>query len=186
MKVYSDSKVSAFLRDVTVDQQIRFLNEWNAKEGVEEDIFNYAIAYDQNNREPLFYESYPGSIVNVSQLQHTLKKAKSYGYEYIGFILDRGYFCKENICLMDDNGYDFVIIVKGMKSLVGELVLEARGSFENDRRNSIWAFKASGTTIKRKLYASDKKERYFHIYYDDGRKAAERERLEDKIDRIGR
>lgn len=87
---------------------------------------------------------------------------------------------------MDDNGYDFVIIVKGMKSLVSELVLEARGSFENDRRNSIWAFKASGTMIKRKLYASDKKERYFHICYDDGRKAAERERLEDKIDRIGR
>lgn len=218
MKVYSDSKVSAFLRNVTVDQRIRFLNEWNAKrdhreriyisydstnkksqagdiemvelghakEGVEEDIFNYAIAYDRNNREPLFYESYPGSIVDVSQLQHTLKKAKSYGYEHIGFILDRGYFCKENICFMDDNGYDFVIMVKGMKSLVSELVLEARGCFENDRRNSIRAFKASGTTIKRKLYASDKKERYFHIYYDDGRKAAEREKLEDKIDRMGR
>ncbi len=32
-------------------------------------IFNYAIAYDRNNREPLFYEDYPGSIVDVSQLQ---------------------------------------------------------------------------------------------------------------------
>lgn len=51
----------------------------HAKEGEETDIFNYAIAYDRNNREPLFYESYPGSIVDVSQLQHTLKKAKSYG-----------------------------------------------------------------------------------------------------------
>lgn len=87
---------------------------------------------------------------------------------------------------MDDNGYDFVIMVKGMKSLVSELVLEARGSFENDRRNSIRAYKASGTTIKRKLYASDKKERYFHIYYNDGRKASEREKLEDKIGWMGR
>ena len=218
MKIYSDSKVSDFLRDVTIDQRIRFLNEWNgkrdhreriyisydstnkksqagnidmvelgyAKEGVEEDIFNYAIAYDRNNREPLFYESYPGSIVDVSQLQYTLRKAKSYGYEHIGFILDRGYFCKENICFMDENGYDFVIMVKGMKSLVSELVLEAKGSFEDDRKNSIRAFKVSGVTIKRKLYATDKKERYFHIYYDDGRKAAERENLEDKIDRMGR
>lgn len=218
MKVYSDSKVSDFLRDVTTDQRIRFLNEWNekrdhreriyisydstnkrsqageidmvelghTKEGIEEDIFNYAIAYDRNNREPLFYESYPGSIVDVSQLQHTLKKAKSYGYEHIGFILDRGYFCKENICFMDDNGYGFVIMVKGMKSLVSDLVLEVQGSFENDRRNSIRAFKVSGTTIKGKLYATDKKERYFHIYYDDGRKASDREQLEDKIDRMGR
>ena len=218
MKVYSDSKVSKFLQDVTIDQRIRFLNEWNArrdhrekiyisydstnkksrageidmvelghaKEGIEEEIFNYAVAYDRNNREPLFYESYPGSIVDVSQLQHTLKKAKSYGYEHIGFILDRGYFCKENICFMDDNGYDFVIMVKGMKSLVSELVLQSQGTFENDRRKSIRSFKVSGTTVRRKLYASDRKERYFHIYYDDGRKAADREKLEDKIDRMGR
>ena len=218
MKVYSDSKVSDFLKDVTVDQRIQFLNEWNSKrdhrekiyisydstnkksqageiemvelghskEGIEEDIFNYAVAYDRNNREPLFYESYPGSIVDVSQLQHTLKKAKSYGYEHIGFILDRGYFCKENIRFMDDNKYDFVIMVKGIKSLVSSLILEVQGSFENDRRNSIRAYKVSGTTVKRKLYAGDSRERYFHIYYDDGKKAGERERFEDRIDRMSR
>lgn len=218
MKVYSDSKVSDFMRDITIDQRIQFLNEWNAKrdhrekiyisydstnkksqageidmvelghakEGVEEDIFNYAIAYDRNNSEPLFYESYPGSIVDVSQLQHTLKKAKGYGYEHIGFILDRGYFCKENIHFMDENSYDFVIMVKGMRSLVSDLILETQGTFENDRKKSIRVFKVSGTTIKRKLYANDKKERYFHIYYDDGRKASDREKLEDKIDRMSR
>lgn len=218
MRIYSDSKVSDFLRDISVDQRIQFLNEWNAKrdhrekiyvsydstnklsqagdidlvelghakEGLETDIFNYAIAYDRNNREPLFYEAYPGSIVDVSQLQHTLRKAKGYGYEHIGFILDRGYFCKENICFMDDSGYDFVIMVKGMKALVSELILEVQGTFENDRRNSIRAFRVSGTTVKRKLYATDKKERYFHIYYDDGKKASEREKFEEKIDRMGK
>ena len=218
MRIYSDSKVSDFLQEVTIDQRIRFLNEWNAhrdhrekiyisydstnkisqagdidmvelghaKEGVETDIFNYAIAYDRNNREPLFYEAYPGSIVDVSQLQYTLKKAKGYGYEHIGFILDRGYFCKENISFMDDNGYDFVIMVKGMKSLVSDLILEVQGQFENDRRKSIRAYKVSGITIKRKLYATDKKERYFHIYYDDGKKASEREQFENKIDRMGK
>ena len=158
----------------------------HAKEGIETDIFNYSIAYDRNNREPLFYEAYPGSIVDISQLQFTLKKAKSYGYEHVGFILDRGYFCKENISFMDENGYDFVIMVKGMKSLVSELVLQVQGGFENDRKNSIRAYKVSGTTVKRKLFATDKKERYFHIYYDDGKKASEREKLEYKIDRMGK
>lgn len=218
MRVYSDSKVSSFLQEVTVDQRISFLNEWNkkrdhrekiyisydstnkesqagdigmvelghAKDGVETDIFNYSIAYDRYNREPLFYESYPGSIVDVSQLQYTLKKAKGYGYEHVGFILDRGYFCKENINFMDENGYSFVIMVKGMKDLVSETILQVQGTFENDRKNSIRSFKVSGTTVKQKLYATDKKERYFHIFYDDGRKAAERERLEYKIDRMGK
>lgn len=218
MRIYSDSKVSDFLQEITIDQRIQFLNEWNskrdhrekiyisydatnklsqagdidlvelghAKEGIEADIFNYAVAYDRNNREPLFYEAYPGSIVDISQLQHTLRKAKSYGYEHVGFILDRGYFCKENISFMDDNGYDFVIMVKGMKSFVSELVLKVQGTFENERKNSIRAFKVSGTTVKHRLFATDKKERYFHIYYDDGKKASERETFENRIDRMGR
>ena len=76
---------------------------------------------------------------------------------------------------MDENGYDFVLMVKGMKALVSEIVLEVQGKFENDRKNSIRAFKVSGITVKKKLYATDKKERYFHIYYDDGRKARDRE-----------
>ena len=204
MRIYSDSKVSDFLQDVTADQrekiyvsydstnkacdagEIDIVELGHAKEGLETEIFNYSIAYDTNNREPLFYESYPGSIVDISQLQFTLKKAKGYGYEHVGFMLDRGYFCKENIEFMDANGYNFVIMVKGRKELVSELILEAQGTFENDRKNSIRSYKVSGTTVKRKLYATDKEERYFHIFYDDGRKAAERERFENKIDRMGR
>jgi transposase len=70
-------------------------------------IFNFSIAYDRNNREPLFYEAYPGSIADVSQLQCTLAKAEAYGYKKVGFILDRGYFSKENIQFMDKCKYDF-------------------------------------------------------------------------------
>ena len=158
----------------------------HAKEGLETEIFNYSIAYDRSNREPLFYESYPGSIVDISQLQFTLKKAKGYGYEHVGFILDRGYFCKENIQFIDESGYEFIIMVKGMGKLVSELILEVQGTFENDRRNSIRSYKVSGTTVRHTLFATDTKERYFHIFYDDGKKAAEREKFENKIDRMSR
>lgn len=216
MRICSDSKVSSFLHDTSVDKRIRFLNEWNAnrdhrekiyisydstnknsqagdidmvevghpKVDVGKEIFNYSIAYDRNNREPLFYEAYPGSIVDISQLQYTLEKAKAYGYRHAGFILDRGYFSKENIRYMDENGYDFVLMVKGMKKLVNSMILEYKGAFEDDRRNSIRSYRVSGTTVKHRLYGSDDNERYFHIYYSDARKNAEREELEDKIDRM--
>ena len=68
-----------------------------AKTDVGTPIFNYAIATDTTNREPLFYEKYPGSINDVSQLEFMIEKAKGYGYKNIGFILDRGYFSKDNI-----------------------------------------------------------------------------------------
>ena len=156
----------------------------HAKDGQDKPVFNYAIAYDRNNREPLFYEEYPGSIVDVSQLQYMLEKAKGYGYRQVGFILDRGYFSKENIHYMDQCGYDFVIMMKGMKSLVSELILENKGSFEEERSCSIRPYNASGKTIKRRLFASDESERYFHLYYSSRKNAAEREHLETRIDRM--
>lgn len=73
-----------------------------SKSGKGDPIVNYAIAYDRNNREPLFYEDYCGSVTDIGQLQYMLEKAKGYGYQKVGFILDRGYFCKDNIAYMDD------------------------------------------------------------------------------------
>jgi len=149
-------------------------------------MFNYAIAYDTNNREPLFYEEYPGSIVDVSQLQFMLEKAMGYGYKKIGFILDRGYFSKGNIRFMDECGYDFVIMVKGMADFVNEMVYERKGTFENKRACSIREYQTYGTTIKKKLYASDETDRYFHIFHSVLKEASEREQVEARIERMER
>ncbi len=154
------------------------------KDKQDKPIFNYAIAYDRNNNEPLFYEDYPGSINDVSQLQYMLEKVEGYGYRNIGFILDRGYFSEANIHYMDRHGYGFVIMVKGMKDLVSDLVLKHRGSFEQSRANSIRSYKVNGMTVKMQLFPSDEKDRYFHIFYNDRKHAAERENVERKIDRI--
>jgi len=158
----------------------------HSKDGQGKPVFNYAIAYDSGNREPLFYEEYPGSIVDVSQLQFMLEKAKGYGYKKIGFILDRGYFSKGNIHFMDKSGYDFVIMAKGMKKLVSGLVLDNRGTFEESRSHSIREYGVSGTTVKSKLFPADENERYFHIYYSSRKYASEREQVETKIDRLAK
>jgi transposase len=147
-------------------------------------VFNFSIAYDKNNREPLFYEEYPGSIVDVSQLQFMIEKARSYGYRNVGFILDCGYFSKENILYMDKYHYNFVIMVKGMAKLVNSLITEHQGRFETNRECSIRSYKVYGKTVKAKLYASDKKERYFHLYYDSFKDSKEKEQVELKIDRM--
>ncbi len=153
----------------------------NAKDDKNIPIFNYSIAYDTKNREPLFYENYPGSINDVSQFQYMLDKAKAYGYRKVGFILDRGYFSKNNIEYMDQNGYSFVIMVKGMASFVHQLITENKGSFEEEWSKSISEYNVYGITIKRRLYATDEKERYFHLYYNSSRASSEKREIEAKI-----
>ena len=213
MRVYSDSKVSRFLRDISRDDSIEFQNEWNAgrdhrekiyisydstnkhcqagdveiaefgheKEVGKKPIFNFSIAYDKKNRLPLFYEVYPGSINDMSQLQSMLEKAEAYGYKNAGFILDRGYFSEPNIRFMERNGYDFIIMVKGCKDLVNKVILDHKGSFEDEWKNTIPYYDENGITVKGLLFKKDEKERYFHIFYNDFKKAKERAQLQKKI-----
>ena len=79
---------------------IKMVEFGHPKVDMGEPVFNYAVAYDTHNQEPLFYEKYPGSLNDISQLQFMLDKASGYGYKKIGFILDRGHFNCENIQYM--------------------------------------------------------------------------------------
>lgn len=144
-------------------------------------IFNYAVGYDLNNSEPLMYEKYPGSINDVSQLQFMVEKVKGYGYRNIGFILDRGYFSKDNLKYMDSNGFGFIIMVKGCKEFISEQVRKQKGTFENDWANQIAEFGVYGKTVHTFVYPADTKKRYVHIFYSAGKAAGERSRLEENI-----
>lgn len=149
-------------------------------------IFNYAVGYDLNNSEPLLYEKYPGSINDVSQLQFMVEKVKGYGYKNIGFILDRGYFSKENLRFMDSNGFSFIIMIKGCKEFISEQVRSQKGSFESDWGNQIAEFGVYGKTVHAFVYAGDTKKRYVHIYYSAAKAAGERARFEEKIQEMQR
>lgn len=216
MRIYSDSRVSEFLKTMDEGVSASFLNEWNgsrnhrekiyfsydstdkkcqagdlrivenghSKTGEETSIFNYAIAYDSHNQEPLFYEVYSGSINDVSQLQCMVDKAVGYKYKKIGFVLDRGYFSKENIEYLEEKEYSFVMMLKGKADLVQEWVLENKGSFEEKRLYNIPAYEVYGKTIEKKLFATDKKPRYIHLYHSVDLEANEKKDVEKKINQL--
>lgn len=156
----------------------------NAKVDAGLPIFNYSVACDSANREPLFYELYPGSLNDVSQLICMIDKAHGYGYRNIGFILDRGYFSKKNLAYMDQNGYSFLIMVKGMKDFIRDIIEENQGDFENSRGRYIDRYDVYGTTVKRFLCEGDTKKRNFHIYYSDGKAYSEKQEIKQRIRRL--
>jgi hypothetical protein len=87
---------------------------------------------------------------------------------------------------MDQCKYDFIIMMKGMKELAAQAIEECAGRFEKNRKNRITEYNVSGMTIKKRLFPSDEKERYFHVYYNDWKAASEREEFEKKLDKISR
>ena len=74
-----------------------------------------------------------------------------------------------------------MIMVKGMNKLVNSLILEVKGSFENKWAQHIDDYDVYGTTIKRKLYETDTKERYFHLFHSSAKEGEERALLAKKL-----
>src|SRR5665648_182384 len=215
-KIYSDSTISRFLTEITADDRVNFLNNWNEhrnhderiyisydstnknckagdiekaeyghpKNDVGAPVFNYSIAYDISNQIPLLYESYPGSIIDVSQLHYVIQKFQGYGYKNIGFVLYRGYFSKDNIRYMESCNCDYVIMVKGKASFVHQLITDHKGAFELKRSCFIKEYLTYGTTIKAKLYTDDDHDSYFHLYHKTSKENAELIQLETMLQRM--
>ena len=144
-------------------------------------VFNYSIAYDTDNKEPLFYEKYPGSINDISQLEYMLEKAYGYGYRHVGFIIDRGYFSKQNLENIVKKGYSYIIMMKGMASFISPIILGLAGTFEKKRTCFIDEYEVYGTSIKKKLYVTDEKESYIHVYHSVYKEGSERSNFEKKL-----
>ena len=164
---------------------IELLEGGHAKDGPDgSPIVNIAMATDVCEAMPLFYEDYCGSIVDVSQFEQMVGKAQALGYRNIGFILDRGYFSRANLEDLDRRKYSFLIMAKGRRSLVSSLVLGVKGTFEDKSENTIWEYGVNGTTVEAKLYADDRRVRYFHIYYSAQNHAAERSLFETCVKKM--
>jgi transposase len=147
-------------------------------------VFNYSVACDVENKVPLFYELYPGSINDVAQLTCMVDKAKGFGYRNIGFILDRGYFSRKNLEHMEELGFSYLIMVKGMKEFIQEIILKYKGKFENKRAKYIDQYDVYGMQTDRALFGDESRKRHIHIYYSDARAFSEKSEIKQMIRRL--
>ena len=67
---------------------------------------------------------------------------------------------------MEENGYAFIIMVKGRKKLVASLVEENRNTFETVRSCTIRSYRVYVKTVRSKLFENDKKDRFIHIFFN--------------------
>ncbi|MBQ9327532.1 MAG: transposase [Solobacterium sp.] len=155
----------------------------HSKDDANKPIINTAVSYDVDNKIPLFYEEYPGSIVDISELDTMIEKAVGYGYKDIGFILDRGYFSKANIRHLDELNYDFLIAAKGTAKFIRKFIDEAKGGFESEHKTRNRRYQVYGKTVKMPVF-SDDKDRYVHVFYNDLKAAIDRENFENDLSRM--
>ena len=142
---------------------------------------NVSIGFDQNHLTPLFYEVYPGSIIDNTQCELMVEKIKRYGYKNIGFVIDRGYFSIENIKYFISNAYDYIIMAKMNALFVQEAFHEAQYKLRLDPKYYLIHHELSGMTVKYPFNKEYLNNQYMHVYYDDVRASLERRAMAKKF-----
>lgn len=155
----------------------------HAKDNPEVEQVNISYAVNHENATPLFYEMYPGSIIDNSQCTHMVDRARECGYKNIGLILDRGYFSIKNIRYFDSKSYDFLMMVKTNSLLVSEKIRENAMPLVTTKAkyflpgHDVYAVTKTGTI------GDDLRVRYFHIYYDNVRAGQEKNEYLKQLER---
>ena len=104
---------SALIYDITslssYSQGIEILEWGYNRDGDNLPQANLSMVVDRAEGIPVMYELYPGSIVDVSTLVNTVEVLRSYGVEDCMMVLDRGFFSRANIYLLEQRGIDYII-----------------------------------------------------------------------------
>lgn len=141
-----------------IDKQIRFM-----------------LAVDQKSKQPLYFRTLPGNIVDVSTLDNTIKELKQYGVENAFAFLDAGYFSESNILEMYDAKMNFLTRLPAQRLLYKELVVKHARSLESG--DNIVRNGKRGLFVKQVDVELFGKKAFAYLVLDPKRKGREVDRL---------
>ena len=99
---------------------------------------NFSLLLDSARGIPVFYDIYPGSIVDVSTLRNTISKGMSIGIENAMLIMDRGFFSINNICELMGNDYSFIMPIPMNYKIAKEILSRYHSKIKNPKNLHMW------------------------------------------------
>lgn len=150
-KEMSGADISRLLASIDEDRRLHFFNDWISQKykgeylaydvtsissyggmeslewGYNRDKeklpqINFGMYYGENSKLPLYYRIYPGSITDKTHLKYMMREGKLLSCKKAKFVMDRGFYSKDNMQYMAQNGYRFVIALPESLNYVKELI----------------------------------------------------------------
>lgn len=83
---------------------------------------NLAVAVSQTDTTPLYYDLFPGSIIDLTECVQLIDQLHVFGYQNVGLLFDRGYFSEPNVRELDAHGFEFIMMLRDDQNFVKKLI----------------------------------------------------------------
>lgn len=141
---------------------------------------NLGMFYGQTTKLPLLYETYNGAITDKVHFEAMMKYAKSYNINNVSFVLDNGFFTKDNLKYLYNNNIPFIMKISVSSNIVSEKIQELKNRIQSSRYKTNYELingKTSIVNIDKNIYK-------LHLFYNENKKVDELSILYDKIDKL--
>ncbi len=149
---------------------------------------NLALVFGEESNLPFYYRKMPGNISDVTTLKNLITEIKNMGCEKIKFVMDRGFYSKENIDILYKHDVKFLLAARsGLKYIRESITKEKENirSWNNYREQyDLYAHTTQLTweysQYNHKTQREEKEKRTLHLYtYFSLERAAEDERRQN-------
>lgn len=83
---------------------------------------NLGVYYGEESRMPLFYAKYPGSINDKAHMKYMLQNNEFTDFKNVKFVMDKGFYSKENLQLLNKHFVRYIIAVPTHLKIVKETI----------------------------------------------------------------
>lgn len=133
---------------------------------------NLSIVAHKDLGIPLFFDVYPGSVVDVKTLKNTTKRLSAYGIQKPTMVMDRGFFSETNLNDLIENDFNFIMPASFSSKEIKSLVSQARKSIE--RSNYLNMFHGKTLFVKPIKFTIDMGVLDGFLFYDMKREKEEK------------
>jgi transposase len=173
----------SYCYDITSISSYSELNEY-VKYGYNRDggglpQINLAMLIGQESKLPVCYNRMPGSISDVKTISHFLEIIGKINAGKLHFVLDRGFYSKDNIDALFEKRHKFTIAVSNHIKWVQNVIDEFRDGIEGPK----YYHKVGTETLymATKLYNWSGKRSYAHVYFNSYRAAETFDNFTEKL-----
>lgn len=158
---------------------IQFFEYGHNRDGRHVPQVNLSLVVDKKRGIPIFYDLYPGSIVDVSTLKNTIEKIKALDVAGSTLIMDRGFCSGENLKTLVDNHFPFIMPASRVFKVVKQALSQIHRTIS--RSKNLQMFKEKAVFVEPVSLTIEDVTFKGYGYYSPHREQEDRERFYQKI-----
>ena len=158
---------------------IQFFEYGHNRDGRHIPQVNMSLVVDKERGIPIFYDLYPGSIVDVSTLKNTIEKIKALEVAGSTLIMDRGFCSGVNLKALVDNQFQFIMPASRIFKVVKQALSQIHRTIT--RSKNLQMFKDKALFVEPVSLTIEGVTFKGYGYYSPHREQHDRERFYQKI-----